>query len=413
VIPQLLLPMLAVLAVNSVINAEDRKSLMPRFKKGMIATGAVFILLFILYASFDFLGPGDKNILKQVRDMNQPQLYQYITTFFEGLKEDRKGLMMGDIFRSLGFIAVGLIVINLLLKNLLKPAIAVLILTVFVFIDLISVDTKYLNADSYSEQTENEASFVKTAADDQILADKSFYRVYNVSPDRFSENITSYYYNSVGGYHPAKLLIYQDLIERQLSKGNEGVLDMLNTKYLIQKENGQTKGLQQRPTALGAAWFVKNVQFVKSPDEEMAALDNFNPKDTAFVQDKFRASVASTAAGDSMASIQLVKHDNDNITYSAQTASNGFAVFSEVYYPAGWKAFIDGTEATIVRANYVLRGLSIPAGKHNIEFRFKPSGYHIGRSIATVAFIVLFLLFAIAGFMEWKNRTSNPAYPST
>ncbi len=403
VIPQLLLPMLAVLCVNSVIRAENRKTLIPQFKKGLIATGAIFILLFILYISFDFLGPGDKNVLKQVRDMNQPQLYEYITTFFEGLKEDRKSLMIGDIFRSLGFIAVGIIVIYLLIKNLIKPLLAILILTVFSFIDLISVDLKYLNADNYSEQTENEASFVKTASDEQMLADTSYYRVYNVGADRFQENITSYYYNSVGGYHPAKLLIYQDLIERQLSKGNEKVLDMLNTKYLIQKENGQTKGFQQRTTASGAAWFVPNVQFVKTPDEEMAALDNFNPKDTAFVQDKFKAFVPPVIS-DSTATIQLVKNDNDIATYTSQSANNGFAVFSEVYYPAGWKAFIDGKEATIVKTNYVLRGLSIPAGKHSIEFRFEPSGYHTGKSVATISFIVLILLIVIAAFMEWKNR---------
>ena len=405
VIPQLLLPMLAVIGVNSVTNTADRKSLLPQFKKGLITTGAVFVLLFVLYISFDFMGPGDKNILNQVRGMNQPQLYEYIRVFFEGLKDDRKSLMIGDIFRSLGFVAVGVVVMYLLLKNLAKPVVAALILAAFTFIDLVTVDLKYLNSDNYSEQTENEASFVKTAFDEQLQADKSFYRVYNVAPDRFQENITSYYYNSVGGYHPAKLLIYQDLIERQLSNGNEKVLDMLNTKYLLQKDrNGQTQAFQQRPTALGAAWFVNHVQFVKNPDEEMAALNNFNPRDTAFVQEKFRASVQPLAATDSTASIQLVKNDNDVVSYTSQSSANGFAVFSEIYYPAGWKAFIDGKETPVVKTDYVLRGLSVPAGTHKIEFRFEPSGYHTGKTVATISLIILFLLFAVAIFMEWRNR---------
>src|SRR5215211_152924 len=405
VIPQLLLPMLAVLSVNSVINTQNRSSLLPRFRKGLIATGVVFALLFILYISFDFLGPGDKNILNQVRGMNQPQLYEYIRVFFEGLKDDRKNLMMGDIFRSLGFVAVGVAVMYLLLKNFVKPVVAALILAAFSFIDVVTVDLKYLNSDNYSEQTENEASFVKTAFDEQLQADKSFYRVYNVAPDRFQENITSYYYNSVGGYHPAKLLIYQDLLERQLGNGNEKVLDMLNTKYLIQKDrSGQTQAYQERPTALGAAWFVKNVRFVKNADEEMAALDHFNPKDTAFVQEKFRAQVQAIQQTDDAASVQLVKHDNDLVSYTTQSAANGFAVFSEVYYPGGWKAFIDGKETPVVKTDYVLRGVSIPAGRHNIEFRFQPSGYTTGKTVATISLVILFLLFAAAAFMEWRSR---------
>ncbi|MBS1654418.1 MAG: YfhO family protein [Bacteroidetes bacterium] len=408
VIPQLLLPVLAALSLNKIINTQDRKSLWPTAKKGLIATGAVFALLFILYISFDFLSPGDKNILTQVRGMSQPQLYEYVKSFYDGLKQDRKSLMIDDILRSLGFIIAAGFILFLLLRNSLKPIISVWIIAALVMIDLMSVDVKYLNSDNYQDKEENTISFQRTKADDEILADTSYYRVFNVGGDRFSENITSYYYNSVGGYHPAKLTIYADLIQHQLSKQNpEKVLDMLNTKYLIQKnQSGQTAAYQKRETALGPVWFVKGIEYVKDATAEMAALDNFNPKDTAIVQESFKPSIPFAPQYDSAASIHLIKNDNDVITYESNAATNQFAVFSEIYYTGGWKAYVDGKETPIVKVNYVLRGLPLPAGKHQIRFEFKPESYFKGRKITSVFSIILVLLLAAGIFMEWRTSKS-------
>lgn len=407
VIPQVLLPMLAVLAVDKISTAENRKAFLPAFKKSLLATAFLFAVLFVLYMSLDFLSKSDHDTLNRVREMNQPQLMETISQFFNSLKADRKGLMLGDIFRSLGFIALAAAFVFLLLRNILKPVVAVVLLTVFAFTDVMAISVKYLNTENYREQEENTLAFQKTKWDEELLADKSFYRVFNVNGNAFNENMTSYYYNSIGGYHPAKLRIYQDLIEHQLAKEtmNQGVLDMLNTKYLIQKDqNGQTQSYQQRPTILGPAWFVKTIRYVKNADEEMAALNNFSPKDTAIVQESFHSNITPFTSSDSTGNIQLIKNDNDVVNYKYQCGTNRFAVFSEVYYDKGWKAFIDGKEQPIVKTNYVLRGLSLPSGSHTIEFRFEPHGYYLGKTILTIASLILLLLIAGAVYFEWKKK---------
>jgi uncharacterized membrane protein YfhO len=412
VIPQLLLPMLAALCINKIIITPDRKPLFIPFKKGLIATGALFVLLFLMYFSFDFLSTTDKDILSQVRQMNQPQLYEALRSFFDGLKQDRQSLMMGDIFRSLGFIAVAVLLIFFLIKNTIKPALAIAGIGIFILIDLLTVDLKYLNTDNFVDKADNTLAFQTTKADEQILADKSYYRVLNVNGDRFNENRTSYHYNSVGGYHAAKLRIYQDLIDKYLGKQmpDDNILDMLNTKYLIQKNNiGQTQAFQKRETAYGPVWFVKNIKYVKDANEEINALNGMHLKDTAVAQESFKSSIASEPQFDSSASIQLVKNDNDVITYSSNSGSNQFAVFSEIYYPAGWKAYIDGKEAPIVKTDYVLRGLSIPSGKHEIRFEFKPEAYYKGKKITSVASILLLLLLAGGLLLEWRKSNSKQA----
>ena len=416
VIPQLLLPLLAVLCVDRITKETDKKSLLPTFKKGLIATGVVFLLLFLLYMSFDFLGYGDKEILRQVRGMNNAQVVQGVDSFYSGLKADRKSLMIGDIFRSLGFIAVAAVLLFLFLRNAIKPVIVIAGLTILILIDLLSVDTKYLNADNYVDPIENEGSFQQSNADKEILADKSFYRVFNVSGNAFSENITSYYYSSVGGYNPVKLRIYQDLIERQIGKEqpNLAVFNMLNTKYFIQKnQSGMTEKYQKNDSTIGPVWLVKSIHFVRNATEEMAALDSIHPREDAFVQESFRSSIPFMPQPDGSASIQLIKNDNDIVTYSFNAASNQFAVFSEIYYKAGWKAFIDGKEAPIVKCDYVFRGLAVPSGKHSIEFRFHPEGYYKGREITSIFTIVLLALIAVAVFMEWRRSKSSVAPSST
>ncbi|ANE50048.1 YfhO family protein [Flavisolibacter tropicus] len=412
VIPQLLLPVLAVLSLEKIAFTENQKELWLNIKKGLIATGAIVVLALLLYMSFDFLSNNDKEILKQVAASNQPQISQYLHTFFDGLKEDRKSLMLGDIFRSLGFMAVAFGLIYLLLKKSIKPVMAFAGFAVLGLIDLMPIDSKYLNADNYQEPTENESAFQKTQIDETILADKSYYRVFNVAGNAFTENITSYHYNSIGGYHAVKLRIYQDLIEKQLSKQqlNLPVLNMLNTKYLIQKDaNGLTQNYQRNDSAMGAAWFVKNIRYVPSPMEEMNALDNFNPKDTAVIQEQYKSRVGNTPttfAGDG--TINLLKNDNDVITYESNSSSNGFGVFSEIFYDAGWKAYIDDKETPIAKVNYVLRGITIPAGKHNIRFSFEPPAYLMGHKITSIFSILMILLLASGIFMEWKNRKPNP-----
>jgi len=412
VVSQLLLPLLAVLGLSKIADTTDKKTLLPGFKKGLIAVAITFALLFIIYFISDFMSGADNELMKRLKSggAQAQQALQIFSSFFEGLREDRKSLMMGDILRSLGFGAVALLLVFLAIRKTISDLVLGIGLIIFVLIDSFTIDVKYLNYESYRDKQENEGSFVKTKSDEEILADKSFFRVYNVTGDQFQENITSYYYNSVGGYHPAKIAIYQELIENKLSSQqlNMPVLNMLNTKYLIQKDrNGQTEAYQKNDSALGNCWLVKNIQFVKDANAEMNSLGNFNPADTAVVQESFKSFIPFQPEADSAATISLVKNDNDIVTYTFNAASNQFAVFSEVYYENGWKAYIDGKETPIVKVNYVLRGLAVPAGKHDIRFEFKPNGYIKGRKITSVAQVLLGILLLSALFMEWRKRKSK------
>ncbi len=410
VVSQLLLPFMAVLTVHKILTEENKSALFASFKKGLMATAGIFVVLFGLYLSFDFLNSTDKNILSQIRELNNPQLTEAVKSFIDALKEDRQSLMLNDIFRSLAFIAVAALLLFLSIKNKLKAVPVMLGLIFFSFIDLITIDTNYLNSDSFVDPIENDAVFQKTNADIEILKDSSTYRVFNIGGDRFNENITSYHYSSVGGYHPAKIRIYQDLIEKQLSKPemNLPVLNMLNTKYIIQKNQlGQTQAVQPVDGALGTCWLVKEINYVKNAKEEMAALDNFHPKDTAVIQESFKGSIAFTPEYDSTASIQLIKNNNDAVSYSFHAAKNQFAVFSEIYYAAGWKAFVNGKQLPIVKVNYVLRGLALQPGTYTIEFKFEPELYLKGKSLAQISTYIILLAFALGLFVLIRKKNQS------
>ncbi|WP_121355479.1 YfhO family protein [Flavisolibacter nicotianae] len=429
VIPQLLLPLLATLAVDKVATEKEAHPFMPYFKKGLIAVGVVLAIFFLCYLSFDYKSMQDQELLKQVASANQPQLSEAVRTFYDGMIADRKSLFLSDILRTIGFCLLGAGALYLAVRKIIKPLVLGLILAVVALIDLLPVDSKYLNQESYMEPSENEAGFAANNFDQQILADKSYFRVFNLY-NPFNENFTSYHFNAVGGYHPAKLRIYQELIENELSKELQTIsgvlqssptgldsislpaLNMLNTKYIIGKDpqNGQTKFALPNKGALGAAWLVRSLKVVKDAKEEMAALATLQPKDTAVIQQSFRSNVKGNGNWTAQGSITLDKNDNDVVEYTFNSNEEQFAVFSEVYYDAGWKAFIDGKQTPIAKVNYVLRGLQVPAGAHKIVFKFEPQDYLLGRKLTTVFQIVLLLLIAAAIFFEWrKHNNTQPA----
>jgi len=421
VIPQLLLPLMAVLTVDKVLCEKDKQAFVPYFKKGLIAVGVVFVLLLLCYMSFDFKNTNDKEILRQVASSGQAQLTESVRGFFDGLVADRKSMMLSDIFRALGFCLLGAGALYLAVRKMVKPVILGLVLSVIVLVDLLPVDSRYLSKEDYQEESDNDAGFVPNDKDKSILADKSYFRVFNLL-NPFNENFTAYHFNAIGGYHPAKLRIYQELIEKELSQeanlvgttlqsnpaGLDSVhmpaLNMLNAKYIIAKDpnSGQTQFATQNKAAMGPAWLVRSLKVVKDAREEMAAFATLNPKDSAVMQQSFRNKIAGATNWTGEGTIKLDKNDNDVADYSFNSNSNQFAVFSEVYYDAGWKAFIDGKEAPIVKVNYVLRGLLVPAGAHKIEFRFEPQDYLLGRKLTTIFTIALLLLIAAAIFFEWR-----------
>jgi hypothetical protein len=412
VIPQLLLPLLAVLGLNAFTYISDKNERLKKLKYGALFTAGVFVVLFMLYFSFDFMHQSNKLVLANDQLIRQPEAYTLVRDFISGIASDRKALMLSDIFRSFGFIAAAALLLFLFARNVIKPTVLGAIMIVLLMIDLMPINSIYLNYDSYEDEIENKTAFVETNADREIRADKSFYRVFNdsdgptVDGDRWSENITSYYYNSIGGYHPAKIRIYQDLIENKTMMENDSaILNMLNAKYIIKKSpEGQTLSYTKNGKAMGNAWLVKNISYVTSAKAEMDSLDTFNPRETAIVHESFKPSITSLPVFDSSATISLIKNDNDVVTYSFNASASQFAVFSEVYYKSGWKAYIDSKESPIMKANYVLRGLSIPAGKHDIRFEFKPEGYYTGKKITSIFSIILIVVLAAGIFMEWRNR---------
>lgn len=427
VIPQLTIPLLAVLGLNEIFeNRLDKNELLKRFKTALTISGIFVAVLLLLYFMLDYKGESDNvirtqltsSLLQQLSQQQQPtpamqqQADDFGRSVINALKDDRKSLYGADLVRSLIFIALAIALVYGFIKNKLNSTLAIVTLIAVVFIDLIGIDLRYLNSEKFVDRDEFSSNLAPTPADTQILQDTTYYRVFNSTGDPFQSSPatarTSYYHNSVGGYHPAKLALYNDLISGQLAKGNMEVFNMLNTKYFITSDpSNQQAVAQQNPGALGPAWFVKTVKLVNNADEEMKALDNFHPRDTAIADKREQPKITTFPETDSASVIRLIENLNDKITYKSSSHSGGFAVFSEVYYPNGWKATIDGKETPIARVNYVLRGLSVPAGEHTIEFTFKPSSFFIGDTITLIVGILSILILLYGTYILWRSYKSS------
>jgi hypothetical protein len=368
-------------------------------------TGGIFVLLLLFYFSFDYTSQQETGLINQVPE----QIKEYVRSLLNGLKEDRKSLFFGSLVRSLLFIVAAAFILWLSIQRKIKAGIALAVIGVLAFIDVMAIDVKYLSSDNYQEESEYQNNFVATPADKQIMEDKSFYRVFDLRQgvqNAFNAGaLTAYFHNSIGGYHPAKLSIYQDLIEHQLYNFPNCLpsINMLNTKYVIQPDQSGKETVITNPEALGNAWFVKAVRFENTPIAVMNALTNFNPKDTAIVFNSDKGQITSLAGTDTAGKITLIKNDNDLITYKSSSRSGGYAVFSEVFYDKGWKAYIDNKESAIIRTNYVLRGLNVPAGEHEIRFEFKPASFYTGEKVASIAGIIIFIALLIAAFHSYRT----------
>ena len=415
VIPQLTASLMAALVLHKFLFGGDAKELLfKKLKLSVYITAGVLAITALFYFSFSYSSQNDTRIKEnfasnmlqgqQPTPQLQAQANAFGQTIVRALAEDRKGMFGGDLVRSILFIAAAIVVLGLFAKNKINKKIAIGILIALTLFDLLPVGKRYLNENNFVEKNYAEEKFAMTDADRMIKQDpdKNF-RIFNTE-DPFNNAAPSYHHNSVGGYNPAKLAIYQDLIEHQLSKGNMRVFNMLNTKYFV-VQNPQTGApvAQANPGAMGNCWLVKGVRFVNNADEEMNALDNFNPRDTAVIDKRYQAKVKAPQY-DSTASVKLIENLNDKINYEFNGATNQFAVFSEIYYDKGWDAYIDGNKADYVRVNYVLRGMSVPAGKHNIEFRFEPASYARGNAIALWSTIIALLVILAAIVMDIKKK---------
>lgn len=419
VIPTFLFCMMAVMTLQKIIAYQNKEELWQRYKKGLVLTAGIFVVLLLIYFNSDFTAKNDKLFAENFNRYGD-QVMNYVNPFMKGLKEDRKDLFFGSLVRSFLFIAASAALLYFTIKRKFPAWISFSVIGLLAFIDVMSIDTKYLNSENYQDAADYENNFKPTAADVKIMQDKSFYRVFDLRNgvhNSFNGGaLAAYFHNLIGGYHPAKLSIYQDLIRHQFN--NESLMqqlsvapnsvpavNMLNTKYIILPlQNGGDSAIENTG-ALGAAWFVKGMKYESAPLAVMNSLTNLNVKDTAVVFAKYQNLITNVTPGNASDTISLVKNDNDEVMYKSNASSNRFAVFSEVYDNLGWKAYIDGKEVPIIRTNYVLRGLIVPAGQHEIKFEFHPASFYSGEKLATIAGILVWLL--VIGAVVFTYRSSK------
>lgn len=400
VIAEFTMPLLAVLALKELFTQKDK--LKTNSIITFIAFGfCVFMCLIFAFMPGVFGGGINENDATRVMQATQGQmsmsdLQNEMPRLASIVATIRHSLVSSDALRGLLILLLGLVPIILYRCKAINATVAGLIITGIVLIDMYSVNKRYLNEESFVDPDDlPTTTFEKTAADKLILADTTQnYRVMDLQG--FTSPRSSYFHKTVGGYHAAKLTRYNDLIDRQIVNNNMAVLNMLNTKWFIMDD----QNAQQNPDALGNAWFVDNVKYVKNADEEMKFLDDFDPASEAVADVKFKKAlgngeVKTKEEGDT---IYETTYAPNKLTYHSHSAKGGLAVFSEIYFPWGWTATIDGKEVEIGRVNYVLRALQVPAGDHTIVFTFDPQEVHKTEGVAktSVYIILLLILCAIA-----------------
>ena len=395
-VAQTLFPLLAVLSIKELVQEPIDKARLLKSLKGAVGIIGGACLLFALVPGifFDFSAAADERLPDWLRG---------------SLAADRQSLLQMDALRSLFFIVVAVALIWAYQLKKIKSEILILALGLFITFDLWSVDKRYLNDDDF-ERKKAEAAVQKTPVDEQILLDPDpHYRVYNNNTDFDKDALTAYYHKSIGGYHGAKMRRFQELIEWHLSKQNMEVYNMLNVKYFLVADSTGRQFAERNPFVNGNAWFVNEIKWVNNADEEIVALNGLKSKQTAVIDKQFESTLnGSNPTVDSSATIKLTKYQPNQLNYIAENKNEALAVFSEIYYDKGWNAYIDGNLVPHIRADYVLRALKIPAGKHEIVFKFEPQTVVLGEKIAYASSGVLYgalvLIVAVLYFMKKKNQ---------
>jgi len=394
VIAELAIPLLGILGLKELLSSKIEKDLkLNALKWSTIIVGGIALIFTIGGTGlFTFQTPVDI------------QIDNKLSGFLDAIVADRKTLFVNDSIRSLVFVLLFSGFIWLYLKEKIKESILVIAFGALVLLDLVNVDKRYVNDAFFTNARKVDKPFVASEIDKEILKDKSHYRVADFTKNIMGDGSTSYFHNSIGGYHAAKPRRYQELYDFHLEKNNVEVLNMLNTKYFIFEDGNQRKNLQQNSYSNGNAWFVNTLKIVDTANEEIIALDSLKTKKEAvilstFIKDGFKQQYPI----DSTATIQLKSYKANELLYESNTQLNQFAVFSEIYYKDGWNAYIDGEPVSYYRVNYVLRGLEIPQGKHSIEFKFEPTVIKKGNSIALFSYAIL-LIIPLGWFFIKKRK---------
>lgn len=411
VIAEFTIPLLAVMGLQKLLSESDAWE---RYRKAIcwsfgitLAICAIGFCVPELYGGA--ISENDREIDNYITGSLLQQGYDAATArqfslqnpaIYSAVESLRLGLVSSDALRSFLIVALGGVILVAYMRRKVSTGVTVAIIGVLVIGDLYMVNKRYVSHDSFvARQLTVGAPIAKTPVDEAILQDTSMnYRVMDIP--RFNSADPSYYHKMIGGYHAAKLTRYQDLIDRHLShflRGAEtdadwNVVNMLNARYIV----GMDGQVLRNPEAYGNAWFVEHVDYVDTPDREMAMLSDINPRVSAVADKKFESVLGKSLAGSPNDSIVETSYAPNRLTYRSHSDKGGVAVFSEVYFPWGWKATIDGKDAEIGRVNYVLRALKVPAGDHEIVMTFDPASLRTTDTLATVSIIVIYLALIAA-----------------
>ena len=434
VIAEFTIPLLAILALKRLI---DEPKLLFQNKKACYAALAVTAITLLLTVAPGLFGnsyvPAQEMQMLQGAVKNQQISPADMTGIVRNLSEMRAAMVSSDALRSLIVIAIGLLLLWLHSTGKLRTSLTLGGVALLCLVDMWGVNKRYLHDSLFVTREIRTDTFRKSATDETILADRTpDFRVLNLSSNTFNENNTSYWHKSIGGYHPAKLRRYQELIEEHIAPEMQiamqeiykaqaqmdsvngtafPVLNMLNTRYFIlpiDRQGGTVPLLN--PYTCGNAWFVEELREVANANEELEGLEEFDPLRTAVVDTRFAAALKQdkgwTASWqkDSTSMVTLQSYAPNHLVYHSENGHDGIAVFSEIYYPEGWQVTIDGEKAELARANYVLRALYIPAGSHTIEMRFDPKSLHVTETVAYAATGLLIVGFALALVLDKRRR---------
>ena len=394
VLAEMCVPILAILGLKEFflpnISTADKQEAL---KKALYVFSGLLVLGLLLAHSF--------STFEGLRDSQYSQLPGLV----DAVIADRKSLLLYDSFRSLFLSLLSASVLYVFLKNKLKQVGVIVLLVIFMLFDLISINKKYVNEADFKPSRKNEKPFKASEADKIILQDTSHFRVGNFTVNPMNDGSTSYFHQSIGGYHAAKMMRYQELFEYQIAKNNRQVLNMLNTKYFIVDSDKGIKQAQLNPDANGNAWFVERLKVVNSANEAILALDSVNTKNVAVFErsSSTQKELKSSFEMHPTDTIELLNYDVNSLTYLSKTAKEQFAVFSEIYYKNGWNAYIDGELVPHYRINYVLRGMLIPPGEHTIEFKFAPKVIQQGSVISLFSYLLL-VVIPIGCLFFGKNK---------
>jgi hypothetical protein len=413
VIAQFCIPLLGFLALREYYNGSLSKKDMFRGIRiaGGITVGLLLLILVFPGIAGSFISPNE----------TEYKLPDWLTS---ALAADRKALLRTDSFRSLVFIVLGAGAILGFVSGKLRKEYSILIISILIIFDLWGTGKRYLNADRFERPSAIQKSFTPSIADASILKDQTYHRVLNLSVSTFNDNSpTSWFHKSIGGYHGAKLKRYQELIDSSISRElalfssvksveellplfeKTSVLNMLNAKYVIYSPDAPPV---TNPNALGNVWFVEKPLLVENANMELASVNLIDPSKEAVIDSRFREQVkGSVYPVNGNDKIELVSYQPNVLEYKYTAEGEKLAVFSEIYYPAGWNCYIDGKESKYFRTNYVLRGMILPGGTHQVKFSFEPSSYINGNKISLASSILLFIIAAGYFFSRFIKRSKS------